>query len=320
VQVLQDGSVVCTLGFQSTGQSHETMVAQILGDALEVPPETITTVRGDSLSGVPTVATIASRMSLMLTTALLDAAAKLKDKMRAIAAHNLEAPLESIVYGDGRCFLADAPERGMTIAQIAYAAYKEQAAIPPEMEPGLVELAVAKVPEAGGRPDAEGKLRGYPSFAFSLHLPLVEVDPDTGIVEVLDYVVVHDCGTVINPQIVAGMVYGGIAHGLGAAIYEDFKYNADGQLLNQTFMDYLMPSALEMPPIRLAEHVTPSPVNPLGAKGTGEGGYMTAPAALASAVEDALRPLGITIDAIPMSPDRLREMIRAARVPREERR
>ena len=313
VQVLFDGSVVCTLGFQSTGQSHDTMVAQILGDALEIPPETITTVRGDSLSGVPSVATIGSRMSLVLTMALLGAAAKLKEKLRAIAAHNLEAPLESVVYGDGRCYLADAPERGMTLTQLGYAAYKEQRAIPEAMEPGLVETAVSKVPGAGGRPDEHSRMVGYPAFAFSAHVPLVEVDPQTGIVRVLDYVVAHDCGTVINPQIVAGMVYGGIAHGLGAAFYEDFKYGPDGQLLNQTFMDYLLPSALEMPPIRMVEHVTPSPVNPLGAKGTGEGGYMTAPAALASAVEDALRPLGVSIDAIPISPDRVLKLIGAAR-------
>ena len=117
------------------------------------------------------------------------------------------------------------------------------------MEPGLVETAVSKVPGAGGRPDEHGRMVGYPAFAFSAHVPLVEVDPQTGIVRVLDYVVAHDCGTVINPQIVAGMVYGGIAHGLGAAFYEDFKYGPDGQLLNQTFMDYLLPSALEMPPV-----------------------------------------------------------------------
>jgi 2-furoyl-CoA dehydrogenase large subunit len=181
------------------------------------------------------------------------------------------------------------------------------------MEPGLVELAVAKVPGAGGRPDEQGKMLGYPSFAFSVHLPRVEVDPQTGLVQVLDYAVAHDCGTVINPQVVAGMVYGGIAHGLGAAFYEDFKYDSDGQLLSQSFMDYLVPSSMEMPPIRMGEHVTPSPVNPLGAKGTAEGGYMTAPAALASAVEDALRPLGVTIDAIPMSPERLLELMKAAR-------
>jgi CO/xanthine dehydrogenase Mo-binding subunit len=313
VQILQDGTVVCTLGFQSTGQSHETMVAQVLGDALEIAPDIITTVRADSLSGVPAVATIGSRMSLMLTTALLSAATKLKEKLRAIAAHNLEAPIDSIVYGNGRCFLADRPDRGMSLAQLAWAAYKEQAAIPPEMEPGLVELAVAKVPGAGGRPDEQGKMLGYPSFAFSVHLPRVEVDPQTGLVQVLDYAVAHDCGTVINPQVVAGMVYGGIAHGLGAAFYEDFKYDSDGQLLSQSFMDYLVPSSMEMPPIRMGEHVTPSPVNPLGAKGTAEGGYMTAPAALASAVEDALRPLGVTIDAIPMSPERLLELMKAAR-------
>jgi CO/xanthine dehydrogenase Mo-binding subunit len=252
-------------------------------------------------------------MSLMLTLALHSAASKLKEKLRAIAAHSLEVPLESVVYADGRCYLADLPERGLTIARLAYLAYKEQAALPAEMEPGLVELAVAKVPGAGGRPDEHGKMLGYPTFSFSVHLPLVEVDPELGTVKLLDYVVAHDCGTVINPQIVLGMIYGGIAHGIGAALYEDFKYAPDGQLLSQSFMDYVMPSTLGMPPIRLTEHVTPSPVNPLGAKGTGEGGYMTAPAALASAIEDALRPLNIPIEAIPLTPNHLLSLIRAAR-------
>ena len=116
----------------------------------------------------------------------------------------------------------------------------------------------------------------------------------------------------INPQIVAGMQYGGIAQGLGAAFYEQFNYSADGQLLSQSFMDYLMPTAMEMPPIRMVEHVTPSPVNPIGAKGTGEGGYMTTPAAVAAAVEDSLRPFGVTIDAIPITPDRLLKLIETA--------
>ena len=200
----------------------------------------------------------------------------------------------------------------MNLAQLGYVAYKEQAGIPHEMEPGLVELAVAKVPGAGSRPDEQGKMVGYPTFAFSVHVPLVEVDPLTGLVTILDYAVAHDCGVVINPQIVAGMQYGGIAQGVGAAFYEQFQYAADGQLLSQSFMDYLMPSAMEMPPIRMVELETPSPINPIGAKGTGEGGYMTTPAALAAAVEDAMRPFGITIDAIPMAPQRLLALIEAA--------
>ena len=133
-----------------------------------------------------------------------------------------------------------------------------------------------------------------------MQVPLVEIDRETGKVTMLDYVIAHDCGTVINPDIVRGMIIGGTAHGIGAALYEKFEYDADGQHLSGTFMDYLLPSSHEIPPVRDVEHCTPSPLTSLGQKGSGEGGYLGAPAAVASAVNDALNPLGIKIDELPL--------------------
>lgn len=149
----------------------------------------------------------------------------------------------------------------------------------------------------------------YPCYSFEAHIPLVEIDPITGQVTILDYFIGHDCGTMINPHIVHGMTYGGIAHGIGAALYEKFQYNEDGQLLSGTFMDYLLPSAHEVPAIKMVDHCTPSPHTAMGQKGSGEGGYLGAPAGLASAVNDALDPLGKEILKLPMRVQDIEEVL-----------
>jgi 2-furoyl-CoA dehydrogenase large subunit len=153
----------------------------------------------------------------------------------------------------------------------------------------------------------------YPCFAFEFHLLLIAIDPDLGGSEVRRYVVGHDCGTVINPKIVRGMTMGGIAHGIGAALYEEFAYDAQGQLLTQSFMDYVLPSAHEVPQVDIVHHVTPSPHTVLGRKGSGESGYLGAPAAIASAVNDAGATLGIVVNGLPIKMTQLADMIAAAR-------
>jgi len=160
---------------------------------------------------------------------------------------------------------------------------------------------VWEVPTGGGLPSAEGRVQMYPCYAFETHLVYVEIDPDTGKPRLGKYVCGHDCGTMINPDIVHGMTYGGIAHGIGAALYEKFAYTEDGQLAAGTFMDYLIPSAMEVPALAIVDHCTPSPLTTFGQKGSGEAGYLGAPAAIASAVNDALEPLGASIDSLPMS-------------------
>jgi len=185
--------------------------------------------------------------------------------------------------------------------------------MPPGMETGLSFSHIMQVPTGGTLPTPDGRVQMYPCYAFEFHLMLVAIDPDIGKTEIKRYVVGHDCGTVINPKIVRGMTMGGIAHGLGAALYEEFAYNSDGLMVAQTFMDYLLPSAHEVPAVEIVEHETPSPHTVFGQKGSGESGYLGAPAAVASAVNDAVRPLGIVVGSLPIKMARLGDMIAAAR-------
>jgi len=169
-----------------------------------------------------------------------------------------------------------------------------------------------QVPTGGALPTADGRVQMYPCFSFEFHFILMAIDSDLGRPEIKRYVVGHDCGTVINPKIVRGMTLGGIAHGIGAALYEEFAYDNEGQLLAQSFMDYLLPSSHEVPPVEIVQHVTPSPHTVLGQKGSGESGYLGAPAAIASAVNDALKPLGISVDRLPIKVSMLGDLIAAA--------
>jgi 2-furoyl-CoA dehydrogenase large subunit len=177
------------------------------------------------------------------------------------------------------------------------------------MEPGLQAQFVQQVQGGGTLPTPEGVVRMYPCQSFSAHIVAVEIDRGTGKVSFHSYALAHDCGTVINPDIVRGMVLGGIAHGIGAALYERFVYDEHGQLLTQTFADYLMPTTHEVPHVEMIEHETPSPLTALGQKGVGEGGYMTTPAAVASAINDALAPFGTRIAHVPATPVDLLELL-----------
>jgi CO/xanthine dehydrogenase Mo-binding subunit len=310
IQVDQGGRVVVAIGFQSTGQGHETMVTQLAAEELGVEPGDVTVIRADSLGGVPSTATIASRMTYMLGSALVQAAGKVRRKLCRLAAHQWGVAPERVEYRSGGCVDRERPERRLSLAELARVAHRRQDLLPADMEPGLVETAVAKVPDGAHPLDPDRRIRrGYPSYAFSVHIPVVEIDREALAPRILGYHVVHDCGTVLNHRIVNGMVLGGIAHGVGAAFYERFVYDAQGQLQTGSFMDYLLPTAAEVPRVTLAEHVTPSPLHPYGAKGSGEGGYMTAPAALASAVDDALAPLGVRIHETPITPDLLYRLL-----------
>ena len=181
------------------------------------------------------------------------------------------------------------------------------------MEAGLQAQFVWEVPTGGGIPTPDGRVQMYPCYAFEAHVVYVEVDRDTGKPSIRKYVCGHDCGVMINPDIVHGMTYGGIAHGIGATLYEKFAYTEDGQLASGTFMDYLIPSAMEVPEIRIVDHCTPSPLTTFGQKGSGEAGYLGAPAAIANAVNDALAPLGAAIDTLPMSHLAIWETVATAR-------
>jgi CO/xanthine dehydrogenase Mo-binding subunit len=254
-------------------------------------------------------------MAIMLGGAAFHAASKLKDKLIAIAGHDLGVPLERLVYAEGNVVDRTAPQRRRTWAELVTIAHRNFHKLPEGYEPGLSASHIMQVPTGGRLPTPEGRVQMYPCYSFEFHLLLVAIDPELGTVKIRRYLVGHDCGTVINPKIVRGMTMGGIAHGIGAALYEEFAYDKEGQLLAQSFMDYLLPSAHEVPPVEIVHHVTPSPHTVFGQKGSGESGYLGAPAAIASAINDALKPLDIIVNRLPIKVSELGDMIAAARAP-----
>jgi CO/xanthine dehydrogenase Mo-binding subunit len=185
--------------------------------------------------------------------------------------------------------------------------------MPPDVEPGLETTHVMQVPTGRELPTEDGRVQMYPCHSFEFHLVLAAIDPELGKTELRRYVIGHDCGTVINPHIVKGMTLGGIAHGIGAALMEEFVYSEDGQMMSQSFMDYLLPSSHEVPKVEIVHHCTPSPFTVLGQKGSGESGYLGAPAAIASAINDAVSPLGISFARLPIRLTAISDAVAAAR-------
>jgi 2-furoyl-CoA dehydrogenase large subunit len=297
VQIDALGEVTATVHTTSSGQGHETLVATVVGEALQIEPDRIRVVRPDSLASLPSNSPVGSRMAIMLGGAAHHAALALKAKLMRIAAHNLGAPEAQLAYAGGTISGAGA---ALSLAQLVHIAHRNFHLLPAGMEPGLAASHVYQVPTGGTLPTADGRVHMYPCYSFEFHLMLVEIDPEIGKPTFRRYLVGHDCGTVINPDIVRGMTLGGIAHGIGAALYEEFVYDRQGQLITQSLMDYLLPSSHEIPAVEIVHHCTPSPFTVLGQKGSGESGYLGAPGAVASAINDAVRPLGIRFDKLPI--------------------
>ena len=302
VRVDISGAITGVMNTSTAGQGHETLVSTVLGEVFERDPAGIRVVHADSLNALPSNSPVGSRMAIMLGGAAAGAAKKVKVALVAIAAHNLGVPQNAIEYREGACSVKGDAGRSLSWDQLVEIAHRKFHKLPPGLEPGLQAKFVWEVPTGGGLPTADGRIQMYPCYSFEAHLVLVELDAATAQPKIVKYTVGHDCGTMINPDIVHGMTYGGIAHGIGAALYEKFAYSENGQLASQTFMDYLMPSALEVPDIDIVDHCTPSPLTEFGQKGSGEAGYLGAPAAIANAVNDALAPLGASIDELPMTP------------------
>ena len=307
------GTITATIHTTSSGQGHETLVGTVIGEILQVDPDSIRVTRPDSLNSLPSGTPVGSRMAIMLGGAAFHAANKLRTKLTAIAAQDLGIPVERAIYKDGSVSDRNAPQNKRSWADLVQIAFRNYHRMPAGMEPGLAVEHVYQVPTGGTLPTPDGRVHMYPCFSFEFHMLLLSIDPDLGRPEIVRYRLGHDCGTQINPKIVRGMTMGGIAHGIGAALYEEFAYNDDGQLIAQSFMDYLLPSSHEVPPVEIVDHETPSPHTVLGQKGTGESGYLGAPAAVANAVNDALRPLGISINTLPLKVSKLGDLIADAR-------
>lgn len=310
------GAIVAAMGTSSAGQGHETLVSTVAGEILERDPETIRVVHADSLGALPSNSPVGSRMAIMLGGAAAGAARKLKVQLIAIGAHNLGATADACVYREGAVALATDPAKRITWPELVEIAHHKFHRLPPGMEPGLQANHIWEVPTGGTLPGPDGRVQMYPCYAFEAHVVYAEVDRVTGQTALHAYFVGHDCGVMINPDIVHGMTYGGVAHGIGAALYERFHYDQNGQLLNGSFMDYLIPSSHEVPDITIVDHCTPSPLTTFGQKGSGEAGYLGAPAAIASAVNDALAPLGLHIASLPMTVAALGDMLASENRPK----
>jgi aerobic carbon-monoxide dehydrogenase large subunit len=300
-RVLVDGSgkVVVYTGIPSVGQGVETIFAQVCADVLGVAYEDVTVRYGDTDMLPDAVGAFGSRGTVVGGSAVLRAAERVRDKVRTVAARELEAHPEDLELRDGAVHVRGVAARALSLREVARAAAPTRA-LAAGLEPGLEAL--------------EYHEQEKMTYGHGVHVAVVEVDGETGVPRILRYVVAYDVGRCINPMLVEGQIAGGLAQGLGAALHEELLYDADGQLVTGTLMDYHIPVAADMPPIELCiREEDRSPVNPLGVKGAGEDGIVAAGAAVANAVADALAPLGVEITALPLRADRLRARIRAAR-------
>jgi carbon-monoxide dehydrogenase large subunit len=297
VKIHPAGGISIYVGTHNHGQGNDTTHAQIAADALGVPMELIDIRHGDTNEGPGFgYGTYGSRSLAVGGIAILHSCNKVIDKGKKIAAHLLEAAEEDVVFDQGKFHVKGAPDKSKALGEIAFAAYGQ---LPAGMEQGLEAVAYFEPPNF--------------VWPFGTHICVVEVDPETGAVDMQKYVAVDDCGNVINPMIVAGQLHGGIAQGIAQALFEEMVYDDEsGQLKSATFLDYVMLTANEMPEIQLENTITPSPTNDLGVKGIGEAGTIASTAAVINAICDALSPLGIKHVDMPATPDRLWKMMQEA--------
>lgn len=314
LQVDAMGGVLVELGCPLWGNSPETVVSQVIAEEFGIDPAGVAVTYADSTTGAMSAGPGGSRLTIMLSGATRGAARTIRDKMTRIAAHAMEMSPDDVECVDGTFRAKGAPGTSMTMAEVGMRAHLFMHDNPAGESSGLVDTHTYDHPYSTP-PSADRKDMGafYPMVSHACHIPIVEVDPETGHVTLLKYYAVNDCGTIMNPPLVEGQIMGGIVQGIGAALMEQYDYREDGTLGTPTLREYLIPSLHEVPDI-VVEHIqTPSPFTEYGVKGAGEGGRLVAPTAIASAVSDALRPLGVFIDELPMTPERIVTAVQAAR-------
>jgi carbon-monoxide dehydrogenase large subunit len=290
VRMEPDGRVRVAVGLHNHGQGHETTIAQIAADQLGLAVDDVEVVYGDTAVVPYGLGTWASRSTVCCGGATILAMGDLRAKLCELAAHMLEARADDLELADGTVFVRGTPTRPLRLADVARRATHEPHLLPEGTEPGLEFTRRYAPPEPG-------------TFSSSAHAAHVEVDIETGEVQILGYVVVEDCGAMVNPMIVEGQVHGGVAQGIGGALYEHLAYDDAGNLVASSLMDYLVPTAAEIPPIEIHHLESPAPDVPGGFKGMGEGGAVNSPAAVVAAVNDALRPLGVVANHTPLTPE-----------------
>jgi carbon-monoxide dehydrogenase large subunit len=289
VRINHNGKADVFTSAASHGQSAETTIAQVVADELGLAIDDVRVLQGDTDSAPIGPGTGGSRSAVIAGSAAVQAAQEVRGRMLAIVAHALEASQDDLEVVGGRVQVAGTPTRGMTFSEIAAMAYTQPASLPPGVPLGL-----------------EGHARftpaSYCTWSNACHLCVVEVDRATGRVEILRYVVSEDCGVMINPTVVEGQIAGGVVQGIGGVLFEYMPYDDDGNPLATTFVDYLLPTASEVPMIEYGHIETPATSNPGGHKGLGEGGAIGSPPAVINAIADALAPLGVKVRSQPLGP------------------
>lgn len=295
-RILSSGRVLLRTGAAAQGQGHRTVLAQVCADELKINISQIDVEVGDTASVPIGVGTFASRMMVNAGSSVRVSASTVAKKLKQMAAAYFKVDEESVELADGAVRVSGAQGGVLSFAEIArMTSGRPGFSLPASVEPGLESTHYFAPPQA--------------TYSNGSHVAEVEVDPETGLVRVLRYVVAHDCGRVINPLLVNGQIQGGVAHGIGNALLEKMRYDSDANPLTVTLADYLLPDAGNVPEVEIVHMESPSPLNPLGVKGAGEGGTIPAPAAIISAVEDALRPFGVRILETPILPERLCALI-----------
>jgi aerobic carbon-monoxide dehydrogenase large subunit len=297
-RILTDGSLVLMVGIQSHGQGLETTLSQIAAQELGIDPARISVRHGDTESTAFGFGTFASRSMVMSGGAVARASRLLRDKLCRIGAHLLQCDPTQVRCAEGAVL---GPQGSVSIAEIAKVAHLRMDGLPPGVDP-LLDATATYAPAIG---------TGV--FSYATHGAVVAVDPETGFIELLDFSVAEDCGTMVNPMIVEGQIRGGVVQGIGTALYEEIPYDEAGQPLAGTLADYLLPGAAELPAIKIGHLHTPATATEYGIKGMGEGGAVAPPAAIANAVRDALAAISAEINETPMTPRRVLAAIRRAR-------
>jgi len=294
IRVHPTGKALARFGTKSQGQGHETTYAQIVAEELGIPASDVQVEEGDTDTAPYGLGTYASRSTPTSGAAASLAARKIRNKAKAIAAHLLECSEADLDWEPGKFFIKGVPDKAKTIQECAFAAYTN---MPQGMEPGLEATHYYDPPNL--------------TFPFGSYICVVDLDRGTGETKVRRFVAVDDCGNIINPMIVDGQIHGGLAQGVGPALYEEISYDEDGNISGGSFLDYYVPTALECPKWETDKTVTPSPHHPFGAKGVGESATVGAPPAIANAVVDALSHLGVTHVDIPITPEKVWQLLKA---------
>lgn len=313
IRMEPSGTITVYSSTGNQGQGHDTCLSEIVASCLGLSIDRIHVIRGDTLLTPYGFGTGSSRSSVVLMNAALIAAEKLKWRLLKIASRYLQTPPDRLELKDEKIFIRDDPNNSIGLRDAVRIAYGAPHLLPEGAKPGLEVTGYFINPKIDYVPDDKGRFNRYSTYAYAAVLAIVDVDVETGFVKPQKYYAVHDCGNMINPQIVETQYYGGTVQGIGAAMYEEIKYDDEGQLLTPTLMEYKLPTVNETPNIHLDHLVTPSPFTPLGTKGAGETGMLGPPPVLASAIEDALSEFGVEIRSTPYTPEKILGLIQEAK-------